>query len=101
MVERIGSREARRNFADLLGRIRYGGEVIILERSGSPMAAMVPIELIEQVLAELGARFEVVDRIRERTTGYSEEGITRDVDEAVAEVREAAHERDTCTQDRG
>jgi len=63
MVERIGSREAPRNFTDLLGRVRDGGEVIILERSGTPMAAMVPIELIEQVLAERAARFELVDRI--------------------------------------
>jgi len=100
MVERIGSREARRNFADLLGRVRYGGEVIIVERSGTPMAAMVPIELVEQVLAEREARFEVVDRIRERTAGYSEEEIARDVDEAVAEVREANRKRDTCAQDR-
>ena len=62
------------------------------------MAAMVHIELMEQVLAERGARFEVVDRIRERTTGYSEEGIACDVDEAVTEVREAKRKRDACAQ---
>ena len=50
------------------------------------------------MLAERGARFEVVDRIRERTTGYSEEGIARDVDEAVTEVREAKRKRDACAQ---
>ena len=100
MTERIGSREARKNFADLLGRVRYGGEVIIVERSGTPMAAMVPVELVEQVLAEREARFKVIDRIRERTAGYTEDEIARDVDEAVREVREARRRRDDCAEDR-
>lgn len=87
MVERVGSREARRNFADLLGRVRYGGEVIIVERSGTPMAALVPLALVEQVLAEREVHFEVIDRIREGTVGYSAEEIAADVAEAVREVR--------------
>ena len=100
MVERVGSREARANFADLLGRVRYGGEVIIVERSGTPMAAMVPLELVEQVLAEREARFEVIDRIREGTVGYSPEDIAADVAAAVREVREARATQDSNAEDR-
>ena len=74
MVERIGSRDARRMFADLLGRVRYGGEVIIVERAGTPMAAMVPVELVEQLLAEREARFEVLDPVREAGAA-SDEGL--------------------------
>jgi len=88
MVERIGSRDARRMFADLLGRVRYGGEVIIVERSGTPMAAMVPIELAEQLLAERDARFEVLDRVREAAPATSAEEITQNVADAIASARD-------------
>jgi prevent-host-death family protein len=44
----IGAREARQRFADLLGRVGYGGEVAIVERSGKPMVALIPVEVYEQ-----------------------------------------------------
>ncbi len=53
----IGAREARRRFADLLGRVGYGGEVAIVERSGKPMVALIPVEVYEQLVAEREAAF--------------------------------------------
>jgi len=43
-VKRIGVAEAKRTFADLLGSVRYKGERYIVERNGTPMAAIVPVE---------------------------------------------------------
>lgn len=100
MADRIGSRDARRNFADLLGRVRYGGEVIIVERAGTPMAAMVPLELLDQLLSEREARFEVLDRVRERGASYTADEIARDVAAAVAEVRKTGRESDDRAADR-
>ncbi len=57
---------------------------------------MVPDELTKQVLAEREARFGVIDRVRERTVGYSEDEIARDVAEAVREVREARRRHHDC-----
>jgi len=37
----VGAREARQRFADLLGRVGYGKEVAIVERSGKPMMALI------------------------------------------------------------
>ncbi len=62
----IGAREARRRFADLLGRVGYGGEVAIVERSGKPMVAMIPVEVYEQLVAQREARFQVLERIRNK-----------------------------------
>ena len=83
----VGAREARQRFADLLGRVGYGKEVAIVERSGKPMMALIPIELYDQLVAEREARFQVIDRIRARLPEISEEEIEQDVNRAITEVR--------------
>lgn len=35
--------EAKRHFSDLLGRVAYGGESILITRRGRPMARLVPL----------------------------------------------------------
>jgi prevent-host-death family protein len=42
-VIHISVAEAKRRFADVLGTVRYGGERYVVERNGTPMAALVPI----------------------------------------------------------
>jgi prevent-host-death family protein len=83
----MGAREARQRFADLIGRVGYGKEVAIVERSGKPMMALIPIELYEQLVAEREARFQVLDRIRVRLPDLPEEEIESDVTQAIAELR--------------
>jgi prevent-host-death family protein len=83
----VGAREARQRFADLLGRVGYGKEVAIVERSGKPMMALIPIELYDQLVAEREARFHVIDRIRARLPEISDKEIEQDVSRAIAEVR--------------
>lgn len=34
--------EAKRRFSDLLGRVAYGGETVVITRRGRPMARLVP-----------------------------------------------------------
>lgn len=85
----IGAREARTRFADLIGRVHYGGETIIVERSGKPMAAVIPIELYEKLIAEREARFTVIDRLRDKSFGVSPEEVEADIDEALKAVRAA------------
>lgn len=87
MPKHVGAREARSKFSDLIGSVRYGNEEVILERSGKPMAAMIPIETYERLVTERRARFEVVDRIRSRLPDISPEKIDEDVINAVSRVR--------------
>ena len=35
--------EAKKRFSDLLGRVAYGGESILITRRGRPMARLVPV----------------------------------------------------------
>ncbi len=87
MVQRLGAREARSSFSDLLGRVGYGGEVVVVERSGKPLAVMVPVDVYEQLVAEREERFRIVDRIREQAPPVPTEEIEEDVREAVEAVR--------------
>lgn len=51
-VKRIGAREARNNFSDLIGLVYYNGETIVVERSGKPVAAIIPFDLYERIATE-------------------------------------------------
>ena len=87
MVEHIGAREARAKFADLLDNVHYGGQVVIVERSGKPMVAVIPVEMYEQAIAEREVRFQVLDRIRSRVPDVPAEEVAQDVAEAIEAVR--------------
>jgi prevent-host-death family protein len=89
MVVRMGAKEARDKFADLLGSVHYGQQVVIVERSGRPMVAVIPVEIYERLMAERDARFEVLDRVRERVPELSPDEVEQDVAEVIAAVRAA------------
>jgi prevent-host-death family protein len=91
----IGAREARQRFADLLGRVGYGGEVAIVERSGKPMVALIPVEVYEQLIAEREARFQVLDRIRSKLPEISEKEVEKDVSQAIDAIRKSAPKKQT------
>jgi hypothetical protein len=67
--------------------VHFGNEKAIVEPTGKPMAAMIPIETYERRVAERRARFEVLDRIRSRLPEIPPDKIDRDVTDAVSAVR--------------
>ena len=55
---RIGVADAKRQFSDVLGRVRYRGERFVIHRRGTPVAALVPVgdlERLEPTTANRGA----------------------------------------------
>ena len=87
MAKRMSAKDARSKFSDLLGSVNYGGEEVIVERSGRPVAAVIPVPVYERLVAERQTRFEVIERVRSRVPKTSLEAIETDVREAVAKVR--------------
>jgi prevent-host-death family protein len=87
MAKRMSAKDARSKFSDLLGTVNYGGEEVIVERSGRPVAAVIPVPVYERLVAERQTRFEVIERIRSRLPKTSLEEIETDVRDAVAKVR--------------
>lgn len=39
---KVSVADAKKNLSDLLGRVAYGGEEILITRRGNPMALLVP-----------------------------------------------------------
>ena len=84
----MGAKEARQKFADLIGKVGYGGEIAIVNRSGKPMVAVIPIDLYEQLIAEREARFQVLDRIKSKLPDVAEGEVEKDVSQALEAIRE-------------
>ena len=47
MDNRVSTVEARNNFGDLMNRVAYGKERLILTRRGKNLAAIIPVEDLE------------------------------------------------------
>ena len=87
MAKHISAREARNRFADLMGSVHYGGEEVIVERSGRPMAAVIPVKVYERLVEERRSRFEVINEIRSSLPDVPPEEIEKDVTQAIRRVR--------------
>jgi len=83
----IGARDLRQKFAEILGKVGFGGDVAVVERSGKPMAAIIPIEMYQQLVAEREARFQIVEKIQNAQEARSLEKIEQDVNAAIKRVR--------------
>jgi prevent-host-death family protein len=86
-VVHLGARNAKNNFADLTGKVHYGGQTVIIERSGKPAIAMISAETYRQLIAEREARYQVIDRVRGRLPEASAGEVEQDVAETIAAVK--------------
>ena len=64
MTKSIEAREARSRFGDLLESVHYSGQAVIIERSGRPMVAVIPVDMYQQLVARREARHHVLGRVR-------------------------------------
>jgi prevent-host-death family protein len=91
VAKRVGTVEARRSFSRLVSEAGFGGEHVIIERNGTPMAVLIGIDEYERLIAaqaqERQARFKRLLSIAERNRDVSPERAEVDVAEAVAAVR--------------
>ena len=87
MALQIGAKDARAKFAELLGRVGFGREEIVIERSGKAMAALIPMDVYEQMVAEREARFSITDRLQGKQPDLPPEQVEADVDSMTKQVR--------------
>ncbi len=87
MTLQVGAKDARARFAELLGRVGFGREEIVIERSGKPMAALIPMDVYEQMIAEREERFTVADRIQSSQPALSPDRVEADVEAVLKQVR--------------
>jgi prevent-host-death family protein len=93
VVRRVSSRDARAQFADLIGAVYYGNETIIVERKGKPMAVVLSPNAYEALRKEAADDWARIDRVAERNADKSQEEVLADATAAVEAVRKARRVR--------
>jgi prevent-host-death family protein len=89
----INVTEARDNLSEILGRVKFGGEIVTIEKKGKPYAVIVSPEQYEAFQKEARKRFgAIIQRIQSRNTMFSDAEIMKDVTEEVEAVRQNRYE---------
>ena len=95
MVKRMSAREARNNFADLLGLVYYSKEPVIVEKRGRAFAVVISPEDYERMLKEREDRLSVFDEVRARDRDVTPEEAQEDAAREIAALRKEKRERAT------
>jgi prevent-host-death family protein len=89
-TRRIAAAAARQNLSRLLTDVRKGEQPVIIERSGVPVAAMVPLSMLERdrrFSQERSDRVALLERLRRPFRAIPGTEIERAAAEAVATAR--------------
>jgi len=82
--------EARQRFSRILDDVREAGEPVIIEKSGVPVAALVPLTVLDRDrrwAAERAERMALLERMRRPFRDVPTEEIETKVRKAIASVR--------------
>ena len=63
MTTKISTADARKNFSNIVNRVSFGKESIILTRRGEEIAALVAIDEL-RLLEELEDRLDIADAVQ-------------------------------------
>ena len=102
MVKRMSSRDARANFAELLGLVYYTHEPVIVEKKGKPVAVLISPTEFERLQQEREAQreqaWQAVRRVQEANRDKDPDEVERNVTAAVEEVRQEQYEQERASQ---
>lgn len=91
MAKQVSTVQAKAHFSALVAEVAYGGERIIIERHGRPLAALVSIADLERL--KQGQILSAEPRGALALVGAWEELEDREIDDMVADIY-AQRERD-------
>lgn len=85
MIETVSTLEIRQRLGDLLNRVALRHDEFIIERKGKPLAAMVPVERLEQM--QQAARMHLLSILARNSEGISQRQADELADEAKHRTR--------------
>ena len=90
----INVTHVRDNLSEILGRVKFGSEVVTIEKKGKPYAVIISPEQYAAFQKEAREQFgTIVKKIQSRNAQYSQKEIQEDVTQEVEETRKALYER--------
>jgi prevent-host-death family protein len=85
MIETVSTLEIRQRLGDLLNRVALRHDQFVIERKGKPLAAMVPVERLEQM--QQAARLHLLSILAQRSEGISQSQADQLANEAKHRTR--------------
>jgi prevent-host-death family protein len=89
MTEKVSTLEVRQRLGHILNRVALRNDQFIIERKGKPLAAVVPVERLEQM--RRAARMHLLQVIERQEGKPSEAQAGRIADEAKHRARKSRH----------
>ncbi len=87
MLKKISAVKARKNFGQVMDQVAIRGDDYIIERSGRPMAVMIPMDRYYQILQAQEKAKASLEEIWEKMAGADEKEIAQTIGEAISSVR--------------
>jgi len=89
-MERVmGVTEVRSRFGEIVDKVQYQGDTVVLEKNGRPAAALISFALFEKFLQNREAAYQVVTEVQKQNQELDmrEDELLDFINEAVHEVR--------------
>jgi prevent-host-death family protein len=83
----LGVTEVRSRLGEIIDRVQYQGDTVVLAKNGKPAAALIPFTLFEKFLKSREAAYQVVAEVQEQN-----KELEMNEDELLAFINEAVHE---------
>ncbi len=87
MVTEVSAVKLRQNLGEMLNRVQYRDESVVVTKDGKVVAALVDAALFERIRRNRERFDELTDEIAEAYRGVPEDEINAEIDAAVASVR--------------
>lgn len=96
MTTKMGAKQARTNFSELLGSVHYGHETVVVEKAGKPFVVVISPEQYARYQELVRERaIQAMERVHKRNDDLDPERLEWDVADVVEQVRQERYERRT------
>lgn len=97
MSQALPLKDVREQLSELVSRVAYGDQKVVITKFGKPVAALVTFEDYEKIMnpakrytkEEWKKGFSLMDKTRANTKKYPQEEVENAIDQAVREVRQS------------
>lgn len=96
MSQTLPLKKVREGLSELIARVAYGEQKVVITRFGKPVAALVNYNDYEMIMnpfkrfskEEWEKGFALMDKMRKNTRKYSPEKVTEAIEKVVKEIRQ-------------
>ena len=95
MTQTLSLKAVRGQLSDLVSRVTYGDQKVVITKFGKPVAALVTFDDYQKIMnpakrytkKDWDRGFALMDKSRANTRKYSQEVVEKAINQAVKEVR--------------